>query len=202
MKKLLQQLLISFFLFWSSISFADQPYSLIQINCYEKSGYFELRNIRTHNLNMWDISEDENLINLRNSESVTKECVLPKRTFVKEQITVMVTIHPYCRNNELKCLETEAEFDIWYIDEKGKNQLIDKGKFAIGEDEPASRKRISKIEFIPASKYFVIYFEENTSPVGITKKFLKKEVAIFLPDGSFKPKYKLPLTQDNLRKMF
>ena len=202
MKKLLQQLLISFFLFWSSSSFADQPYSLVQINCYEKSGYFELRNIRTHNLNMWDIAEDENLINLRNSESVTKECVFPKRTFVKEQITVMVTIHPYCRNNELKCLETEAEFDIWYIDEKGKNQFIDKGKFAIGEDEPTSRKRITKIEFIPADKYFVIHFEENTPPGGITKKFLKKEVAIFLPDGSFKPKYKLPLTQDNLRKMF
>ena len=201
MKKLLQQLLISFFLFWSSSSFADQPYRLVQINCYEKSGYFELRNIRTENLNMWDIAEDENLINLRNSESVTKECVFPKRTFVKEQITVMVTIHPYCRNNELKCLETEAEFDIWYIDEKGKNQFIDKGKFAIGEDEPTSRKRITKIEFIPKDKYFVIHFEENTPPGGVTKKFLKKEVAIFLPGGFSKPKYKLPLTQDKLKEI-
>ena len=111
MRKLLARIFFS--LFCSNASFADQGYSIVQINCYEKPGYFELRKINTWNLNMWDIAEDENLINLQHSESVTKECVLPKRTFVDEQITIMVTIHPYCRiKNEWKCLEKDAEFDI------------------------------------------------------------------------------------------
>ena len=202
MKKLL--LLIFFSLFWSNSSFADQPYNLVQINCYEKSGYFELRKIGTWNLNMWEISEDENLINLQHSESVTKECAFPKRTFVEKKITIMVTIHPYCRiKNEWKCLEKDAEFDIWYIDEKGKNQFIDKGKFTIGEDEPASRKRITKIEYLPKDKYFVIHFEENTTPGDIMKKFLKKEISIFLPGSPFaNQEYKYPLTSDDLDKMF
>ena len=73
---------------------------------------------------------------------------------------------------------------------------------SLNDDKPDSRKRITQIEYLPKDKYFVIHFEENTPPGGITKKFLKKEVAIFLPGGSFKPKYKFPLTEDNLRKMF
>ena len=83
-------LVIFFSFFWSNSSFADQPYNLVQINCYEKSGYFELRKINTQNLNMWEILEDENLINLQHSESVTKKCVLPKQRFVKEQITIII----------------------------------------------------------------------------------------------------------------
>lgn len=201
MKKLLA--IIFFSLFWSNASFADQGYSLVQINCYEKPGYFELRKINTWNLNMWDIAEDENLINLQHSESVTKECVLPKRTFVDEQITIMVTIHPYCRiKNEWKCLEKDAEFDIWYIDEKGKNQFIDKGKFTIGEDEPASRKRITQIEFLPKDLYFTVHFEENTNPGYIMKKILQKEETIFLPESFSPDDYEYPLSYDDLVKMF
>ena len=35
-----------------------------QINCYEKTGYFELRKFQTWNLNMFKILEDKNLISL------------------------------------------------------------------------------------------------------------------------------------------
>jgi hypothetical protein len=196
-------LLIFFSLFWSNVSFADQVYSLIQVNCYEKSGYFELRKIGTQNLNMWEISEDENLINLEHSESVTKKCVFPKDRFVDEQITIMVAINPYCKiKNEWNCLEKDAEFDIWYIDGKGKHQFIEKGKFAIGDDKPDSRKRITQIEYLPKDLYFVIHFEENTAPGDIMKKFLKKEIAIFLPDSFFSSDYKYPITYDDLVKMF
>ena len=201
MKKLL--LLIFFSLFWSNSSFADQPYNLIQINCYEKSGYFELRKINTQNLNMWEILEDENLINLEHSEGVTKKCVFPKDRFVKEQITIMVTIYPYCRiKNEWNCQEKDAEFDIWYINEKGKNHFIEKGKFEIGEVVPDNRKSITQIEFLPKDLYFTIYFEENTNPGYIMKKILQNKETIFLPESSFPDDYEYPLSYDDLVKMF
>ena len=201
MKKLL--LLIFFSLFWSNSSFADQPYNLVQINCYEKSGYFELRKINTQNLNMWEILEDENLINLQHYESVTKKCVLPKQRFVKEQITIMVTIYPYCRfKNEWKCLEKDAEFDIWYINEKGKNHFIKKGRFEIGEVVPDNRKSITQIEFLPKDLYFTVHFEENTNPGYIMKKILQKEETIFLPESFSPDDYEYPLSYDDLVKMF
>jgi len=201
MKKIIS--VIIFGLLCCTSSFADVGYSLIQVNCYEKSGYFELRKIGTQNLNMWEISEDENLINLEHSESVTKKCVFPKDRFVDEQITIMVAINPYCKiKNEWKCLEKDAEFDIWYIDKKGKHQFIEKGKFAIGDDKPDSRKRITQIEYLPKDLYFVIHFEENKSHGDIMKKFLKKEIAIFLPDSFFSSDYKYPITYDDLVKMF
>ena len=201
MKKLL--LIIFFSLFWLNSSFADQPYSLVQINCYEKSGYFELRKINTQNLNMWKISEDENLINLLHSESVTKKCVFPKDRFVDEQITIMVSINPYCRfKNEWKCLVKDAEFDIWYINEKGKNHFIEKGKFEIGDVGTGNRKSITQIEYLPKDLYFVIHFEENTNPGYIMKKILQKEKTIFLPESFSPDEYEYPLSYDDLVKMF
>ena len=201
MKKLL--LIIFFSLFWSNSSFADQPYSLVQINCYEKSGYFELRKINTQNLNMWEISEDENLINLLHSESVTKKCVFPKDRFVDEQITIMVSINPYCRfKNEFKCLVKDAEFDIWYINEKGKNHFIKKGRFEIGNFGTDNRKSITQIEYLPADLYFVIHFEENTNSGYMIKKILQKEKTVFLPESFFPDDYEYPLSYDDLVKMF
>ena len=201
MKKLL--LLIFFSLFWSNNSFADQPYSLVQINCYEKSGYFELRKINTQNLNMWEISEDENLINLLHSESVTKKCVFPKDRFVDEQITIMVSINPYCWfKNEFKCLVKDAEFDIWYINEKGKNHFIKKGRFEIGNFGTDNRKSITQIEYLPADLYFVIHFEENTNSGYMIKKILQKEKTVFLPESFSPDDYEYPLSYDDLVKMF
>ena len=199
MKKYL--LIILFTLFWSNSSFADQWYSLVQINCYEKSGYFELRKIGTWNLNMWEVAEDENLVNLQHSKNVTKKCVIPKRTFVDEQFTIEVAIRPYCinMNDYNKCLESDAEFDIWHIDKIGKKKFIDKGKFAFNEKRPS--KNISRIEFLPKDNYFTIFFEKEESiGQGPTKV---DSVTIFMPGTPFaNSEQKLPLTFDDLVKMF
>ena len=145
----------------------------------------------------------ENLINLEHSEGVTKKCVFPKDRFVKEQITIMVTIYPYCRfKNEWKCLEKDAEFDIWYINEKGKNHFIKKGRFEIGEVVPDNRKSITQIEFLPKDLYFTVHFEENTNPGYIMKKILQKEETIFLPESFSPDDYEYPLSYDDLVKMF
>jgi hypothetical protein len=197
MKKLL--LLIFFSLFWSNNSFADQWFDLIQINCYEKSGYFELRKIGTWNLNMWEVAEDENLVNLQHSKNVTKKCVIPKRKFVDEQFAIEVAIRPYCRNMNYKCLESDAEFDIWHIDKIGKKKFIDKGKFAFNEKRPS--KNISRIEFLPKDNYFTIFFEKiDNIGQGPTEV---DNVTIFMPDTYHaNPDQKLPLTFDDLLKMF
>jgi len=205
MKKLL--LIIFFSFFCSNISIADTRYNLIQINCYEESGYFELRKLHSWNLNMYGVSEDENLISLfgenKEYESITRECVFPKKKFVENQVTIMIAIHPFCRTpfkgiayegSEKRCNEIDAEFDIWHIDEKGKRHVIDKGKFWFG-DEP-NTKRISKIEYKPKDLYFVIHFEETIDPNLIEKQVITKEESLFMKD------YKYPLTADNLSKMF
>ena len=205
MKKLL--LIIFFSFFCSNISIADTRYNLIQINCYEESGYFELRKLHSWNLNMYGVSEDENLISLfgenKEYESITRECVFPKKKFVENQVTIMIAIHPFCRTpfkgiayegSEKRCNEIDAEFDIWHIDEKGKRHVIDKGKFWFG-DEP-STKRISKIEYKPKDLYFVIHFEETIDPNLIKKQVITKEESLFMSE------YKYPLTADNLSKMF
>ena len=205
MKKLL--LVIFFGLFYSNITVADTRYNLIQINCYEESGYFELRKLHSWNLNMYGVSEDENLISLfgenKEYESITRECVFPKKKFVENQVTIMIAIHPFCRTpfkgiayegSEKRCNEIDAEFDIWHIDEKGKKHVIDKGKFWFG-DEP-NTKRISKIEYKPKDLYFVIHFEETIDPNLIKKQVITKEESLFMSN------YKYPLTADNLSKMF
>ena len=205
MKKLL--LIIFFSFFCSNISIADTRYNLIQINCYEESGYFELRKLHSWNLNMYGVSEDENLISLfgenKEYESITRECVFPKKKFVENQVTIMIAIHPFCRTpfkgiayegSEKRCNEIDAEFDIWHIDEKGKRHVIDKGKFWFG-DEP-NTKRISKIEYKPKDLYFVIHFEETIDPNLIKKQVITKEESLFMSE------YKYPLTADNLSKMF
>ena len=205
MKKLL--LIIFFSFFGSNISIADTRYNLIQINCYEESGYFELRKLHSWNLNMYGVSEDENLISLfgenKEYESITRECVFPKKKFVENQVTIMIAIHPFCRTpfkgiayegSEKRCNEIDAEFDIWHIDEKGKRHVIDKGKFWFG-DEP-NTKRISKIEYKPKDLYFVIHFEETKDPNLIKKQVIIKEESFFMRD------YKYPLTANNLSKMF
>ena len=205
MKKLL--LIIFFSFFCSNISIADTRYNLIQINCYEESGYFELRKLHSWNLNMYGVSEDENLISLfgenKEYESITRECVFPKKKFVENQVTIMIAIHPFCRTpfkgiayegSEKRCNEIDAEFDIWHIDEKGKRHVIDKGKFWFG-DEP-NTKRISKIEYVPKDLYFVIHFEETIDPNLIEKQVITKEESLFMSN------YKYPLTADNLSKMF
>ena len=205
MKKLL--LIIFFSFFCSNISIADTRYNLIQINCYEESGYFELRKLHSWNLNMYGVSEDENLISLfgenKEYESITRECVFPKKKFVENQVTIMIAIHPFCRTpfkgiayegSEKRCNEIDAEFDIWHIDEKGKKHVIDKGKFWFG-DEP-NTKRISKIEYKPKDLYFVIHFEETIDPNLIKKQVITKEESLFMSN------YKYPLTADNLSKMF
>jgi|TARA_B110000483_G_scaffold230739_1_gene296285 hypothetical protein len=205
MKKLL--LIIFFSFFGSNISIADTRYNLIQINCYEESGYFELRKLHSWNLNMYGVSEDENLISLfgenKEYESITRECVFPKKKFVENQVTIMIAIHPFCRTpfkgiayegSEKRCNEIDAEFDIWHIDEKGKRHVIDKGKFWFG-DEP-NTKRISKIEYKPKDLYFVIHFEETIDPNLIEKQVITKEESLFMSN------YKYPLTADNLSKMF
>ena len=205
MKKLLSIIFFSFFC--TNISIADTRYNLIQINCYEESGYFELRKLHSWNLNMYGVSEDENLISLfgenKEYESITRECVFPKKKFVENQVTIMIAIHPFCRTpfkgiayegSEKRCNEIDAEFDIWHIDEKGKKHVIDKGKFWFG-DEP-NTKRISKIEYIPKDLYFVIHFEETKDPNLIKKQVIIKEESLFMSD------YKYPLTADNLSKMF
>lgn len=198
--------LIFFSLFYSNIAVADTRYNLIQINCYEESGYFELRKLHSWNLNMYGVSEDENLISLfgenKEYESITKECVFPKKTFVENPITIMVAIHPFCRTpykgiayegSEKRCNEIDAKFDIWHIDETGKKHIIDKGQFWF-YGEP-STKRISKIEYIPKDLYFVIHFEESINP-SKTNQFILKEESLYMRD------YKYPLTADNLFKMF
>jgi hypothetical protein len=200
-------------LVYSNISIADTPYNLIQINCYEKSGYFELRRFDSQNLNMYQVSEDGNLISLfgenKEYESITKECVFPKWKFVENQITVIVTIYPFCKipykgipfeGSDKKCTYLDAKFDIQYVDEKGKKKFIEKGQFLI--DDELTTRRIRKIEFLPKDLYFVIHFEENTNPGYILEKIVKKEVTIFLPDSSFPSDYKYPLTSDDLVKMF
>ena len=205
MKKLL--LIIFFSFFCSNNSIADTRYNLIQINCYEESGYFELRKLHSWNLNMYGVSEDENLISLfgenKEYESITRECVFPKKKFVENQVTIMIAIHPFCRTpfkgiayegSEKRCNEIDAEFDIWHIDEKGKRHVIDKGKFWFG-DEP-NTKRISKIEYKPKDLYFVIHFEETIDPNLIEKQVIIKEESLFMSN------YKYPLTADNLSKMF
>ena len=205
MKKLL--LIFFFSFFCSNISIADTRYNLIQINCYEESGYFELRKLHSWNLNMYGVSEDENLISLfgenKEYESITRECVFPKKKFVENQVTIMIAIHPFCRTpykgiayegSEKRCNEIDAEFDIWHIDEKGKKHVIDKGKFWFG-DEP-NTKRISKIEYVPKDLYFVIHFEETIDPNLIEKQVITKEESLFMSN------YKYPLTADNLSKMF
>ena len=78
MKKYLLIILFSFF--YSNNSFADQWFDLVQFNCYEKSGYFELRKIGTWNLNMWEVAEDENLVNLQHSKNVTKTTTKIKKS--------------------------------------------------------------------------------------------------------------------------
>lgn len=211
MKKIL--LLIFFSLLWSNGSVADTPYNLIQINCYEKSGFFELRRFDSQNLNMYQVSEDENLISLfgenKEYESITRECVFPKRKFVDNQINVIVTIYPFCKipykgipyeGSDKKCTYLDAKFDIQYVDEKGKKKFIEKGQFLI--DDELTTRRIKKIEFLPKDLYFVIHFEENTNPGDILEKIVKKEVAIFLPGSSFPSNYEYPLTSDDLVKMF
>ena len=205
MKKLLLTIFFSFFC--SNISIADTRYNLIQINCYEESGYFELRKLHSWNLNMYGVSEDENLISLfgenKEYESITRECVFPKKKFVENQVTIMIAIHPFCRTpfkgiayegSEKRCNEIDAEFDIWHIDEKGKRHVIDKGKFWFG-DEP-NTKRISKIEYKPKDLYFVIHFEETIDPNLIEKQVITKEESLLMSN------YKYPLTADNLSKMF
>lgn len=211
MKKIL--LLIFFSLLWSNASVADTPYNLIQINCYEKSGYFELRRFDSQNLNMYQVSEDGNLISLfgenKEYESITKECVFPKWKFVDNQINVIVTIYPFCKipykgipyeGSDKKCTYIDAKFDIQYVDEKGKKKFIEKGQFLI--DDELTTRRIRKIEFLPKDLYFVIHFEENKNPGDILEKIVKKEVAIFLPGSSFPSNYEYPLTSDDLVKMF
>ena len=211
MKKLLT--LIFFSLFYSNIAVADTRYNLIQFNCYEESGYFELRKLHSWNWNMYGVSEDENLISLfgenKEYESITKECVFPKRKFVDNQIAVKVTIFPFCKipykgipyeGSDKKCTYLDAKFDIQYVDEKGKKKFIEKGQFSI--DNELTTRRIRKIEFLPKDLYFVIHFEENTNPGDILEKIVKKEVTIFLPDSSFPSDYKYPLTSDDLVKMF
>ena len=42
-------------------SFADQPYFLVEINCYPKSEYFEIRYFETHNLEMYNNKNENNL---------------------------------------------------------------------------------------------------------------------------------------------
>ena len=57
-------LIIFLSLFWFNTSHGDTPFDGVQINCYENSGYFEMRNISTSNLNKFGSWEDENLISL------------------------------------------------------------------------------------------------------------------------------------------
>ena len=156
---------------------------------------------------MYGVSEDENLISLfgenKEYESITRECVFPKKKFVENQVTIMIAIHPFCRTpfkgiayegSEKRCNEIDAKFDIWHIDETGKKHIIDKGQFWFG-GEP-STKRISKIEYKPKDLYFVIHFEETIDPNLIKKQVITKEESLFMSN------YKYPLTADNLSKMF
>ena len=102
MKKILTIIFFSFFYFNSS--YGDQPFEGVQINCYEESGYFEMRNIITSNLNKFGAWEDENLISIHipgeadkeNYGSIIKECkFLPQRA-IENEITIKVILYPYC----------------------------------------------------------------------------------------------------------
>ena len=200
MKKLLVILFLS--LLWSNISFADTRYNLIQINCYEKTGYFELRKFQSWNLNMYKILEDKNLISLFGDigeyKSISKKCELPKRKFVKKDTAILIDIYPYCRSpykgvayegSEKRCNEVDAKFDIWHVDENGKKLFIEKGKFWLTE-EPGT-KRISNIEYIAKDQYFTVHFKETIS--SSTNK--SKEQTYYMRD------YKYPKTNESLYKM-
>lgn len=205
MKKILGIVVLS--LLWANVSFSDTRYNLVQIGCYEESGYFELRKFHSWNLNMYNVLEEKDLISLfgdkNDTKKITKKCVFPKKKFVENEITIIVEINTYCRTpysgaaysgSENRCNEVDAKFKIWHQDNTGKKLIIDNGRFWFG-GEP-STKRISKIEYIPKDLYFVIHFEETRDPNLIEKQIIKKEISLFMKD------FKFPLTADNLNKMF
>ena len=188
MKKLLGIVVLG--LLYSNISLADTRYNLIQINCYEKTGYFELRKFQSWNLNMFKILEDKNLISLYGDIGEYK-------SISKKDATILIDIHPYCRSpykgvayegSEKRCNEVDAKFDIWHVDENGKKLFIEKGKFWLTE-EPGT-KRISNIEYIAKDQYFTVHFKET-----FASSINQSEQTYFMRD------YKYPVTNENLYKM-
>jgi len=201
MKKLLSIIVLT--LLWSNLSFADTRYNLVQIGCYEESGYFELRKFQSWNLNMYKVLEEKNLISLygdkNDSKKITKKCVFPKKKFVENEIVIIVELNTYCRTpytgeaysgSENRCNEVDAKFKIWHQDINGKKLIIDNGQFWLG-GEP-NTLRISRIEYVAQDLYFSIHFEEKID----SSTYLKKETDLFMND------YKYPLSNETLRKMF
>ena len=99
--------MIKFFIFLflftiiSLKSFADQGYYLVEINCYPKSGYFEIRYYETHNLNMHTqgIMDENNLYDLsaylQNEKNISGTCKMKSNEYVETKHSISYQLKPF-----------------------------------------------------------------------------------------------------------
>lgn len=210
MKKILSILFLSFF--WFNTSHGDTPFDGVQINCYEKSGYFEIRRMVTSNLNKFGSWEDENLISLhipgeadkKSYGSIVKECKFLPHRAIENEIKVKVILYPYCRmlskikNTKNKCINVDAKFDIWHIDNNGEKLIFDKAQFFIFEK---TAQHIERIEYLPKDLYFVVHLKSRKKR---SENYNLKETILWLPgSGSISSEeYEYPVTNKSFQKIY
>ena len=219
MKKILTIIFFSFF--YLNSSYGDQPFEGVQINCYEESGYFEMRNIITSNLNKFGAWEDENLISIHipgeadkeNYGSIIKECkFLPQRA-IENEITIKVILYPYCymlskiKEQRDKCIVHDVKFDLWHIDNKGEKLIFDKTSFFIFEK---SYQQIERVEYLPKDLYFTVHlkYRKNQTRKYLGDRFFSdedynfKEINLWLPGSVSSSEEKYPVTNKLFQKMY
>ena len=202
--------MIKFFIFLflfttiSLKSFADQGYYLVEINCYPKSGYFEIRYYETFNLNMHTqgIMDENNLYDLsaylQNEKNISGTCKMKSNKYVETKHSISYELKPF-GNLKYKtgiCMFTDASLSITYEDKKEEKKLIDELTFSNQKiDEgcshgfgPKSGSGITNFKYIATSKYFTLLLREELER-GIMKI---REKTFFIDKAT------LPINKDSL----
>ena len=179
-------------------SFADQPYFLVEINCYPKSEYFEIRYFETHNLEMNNNKNENNLYNLsaylKDKKTISDKCKINKQRIITYELK------PLGNLDWKNCYFSDAFFSINLKGEK-EYELIKDLRFSNQQlDEKCSEgfgnregSRVTNFQYFAKDNYFTLTTREEVEK-GIMKI---KERTIFIDSPYNSDANKLPLNSLN-----